>query len=325
MKLQRLAPDAPRPHRDHLAVLVVLAREVAAGVAGVGDDDAHGAHLDDGLGHQLLGGEQAVDVVGAFHQDLELPAALAAGEQELVGVLEAVVVRLRKGGVVADHGRDELARRHGRAVVHDDDADAVFGAADDHRVIAVAFADEVAHLLEHRLLTAVEGQVVEIVAGQHHEEREVDGVGALAQEHALRPLLAAPAQEGRGVLEVVGAQVGGQRLGRRQRMAVAGEDVADLSLRNGDQPHLVDTVLERLQEVPAAAQDRRLKAGLALESDQAGAHGALAADQLLQDPHAVVGDVDQRTEEDEEEEGAQKEQRESDERHDDLQLFWCIF
>ncbi len=53
----------------------------------------------------------------------------------------------------------------------------------------------------------VERQVVDALLGDHHELGEVDGVGAFAQDLALRTALAAGAQEGAHVLEVVGRDV----------------------------------------------------------------------------------------------------------------------
>lgn len=199
-----------------------------------------------------------------------------------------------------------------------DDADAVLGAADDDRVEAVTVGDEVAHPLEDLELAAVQRQVIDVVLGEDHEEHQVDGVGAFAQDHALRAFLAAGAQERRGVLEVVGAHVGGEGLGRRQGLAVPREEVADLALRDGDQGHLVDAVLERFHEVPAAAQHVRLEARLAFQRDEAGPHGAAAADELLHDPHAVVRNVDERAPDDDEQKDAQHEERDVEKRHGTL-------
>ncbi len=64
---------------------------------------------------------------------------------------------------------------------------------------------------------------------------QVDGVGALAQDHALRALGAPVVQEGADILEVVGLHVAGQGLGGGQVLAVPGEHVADLSLGDGHQ------------------------------------------------------------------------------------------
>ena len=107
---QRLVPDAALPFSPARRACSPRPRGRAR-LAGVGDDHADGADLDHGLGDQLHRGEQAVDVVGALDQHLELPAALAAGAQELLGVLEAVVVGRGVGRIVADGRRDDLARR----------------------------------------------------------------------------------------------------------------------------------------------------------------------------------------------------------------------
>ena len=87
--------------------------------------------------------------------------------------------------------RDDLAGRERRAVVHGDDADLVVGALDDLRAEAVALGDQRGHLGERRRLRTVERQVEHLVRREHDELREVDRVGALAQDHALRAVLAA--------------------------------------------------------------------------------------------------------------------------------------
>ena len=74
---------------------VVGAGQVFADRAGVGDHHTHKADFDDGLGDHLDRGKQAVEVVGALHQHLQLATAQAAGAQEAIGHLEVVVVGLR--------------------------------------------------------------------------------------------------------------------------------------------------------------------------------------------------------------------------------------
>ena len=183
-------------------MLVLGARQILADLAGVRHDDAHVAHLDHGLGHELDRGEQAVDVVGAFHQHLQLPPAQASRREEFLGVLEAVVIRLGPGRVLAHRGRDDLPRRQRGAVVHGDDADVVVGALDDHGGEALALAQHLGHALEHLLLALLERQVVEALLGDDHELREVYGVRALADDLALRPALSAAPQEFGDVLEI---------------------------------------------------------------------------------------------------------------------------
>src|SRR5205085_4493227 len=83
-------------------------------------------------------------------------------------------------------------------------------------------------------------EAVDGVLGDDDEQGRVDGVDAFAEDGALpaalpapRPVLAGAAQEGAGVLEVVGRGDAAERLAGRQRLAVAGVDVADLALRDG--------------------------------------------------------------------------------------------
>ena len=91
---ERHAPYTALRNPHKLSVAVVLPRKVLSRLPGIGDDDADIADLDDGLRDQLHRREQPIDVVGPFHQDLELAPAHAARAQEFFGVLEGVVVAL---------------------------------------------------------------------------------------------------------------------------------------------------------------------------------------------------------------------------------------
>ena len=99
------------PLRDELAVLVVDAREVRADRARVRDDDADGADLDDGLRDHLDRREQAVDVVRALDEHLELAAARAAGERGTPRGPGSCCGTSRVARIVADDRRDDLALR----------------------------------------------------------------------------------------------------------------------------------------------------------------------------------------------------------------------
>ena len=108
-------------------------------------------------------------------------------------------------------------------------------------------------------------------------------------------LTCSPTRNRAGVLEVVAGDDAAQGLAGRERLAVAGVDVADLALGNGHQRHLVDAVLPAPQaEVHAAAEHLGLEAGLAVEGDDpAFGDRSLRRPQLLDDADAVVGDVPQ--------------------------------
>ena len=93
------------------------------------------------------------------------------------------------------------------------------------------------------------------------------------------------------VLELARGGGAGERLGRRERLTVTREDVADLALGNGDEPRLVDAVLEGQEVVETTAQEVRLVAGLAVQRDEAALDGAGEAPPLLDDTDAIVGDV----------------------------------
>ncbi len=88
---QRLAPHAARAAIDQLAVAIILAGGIGTAVAGIADHHTDMADLDHRLRHHLHGGEQAVDEVAALYQHLQLATATAAGGDELLRILKAVV------------------------------------------------------------------------------------------------------------------------------------------------------------------------------------------------------------------------------------------
>ena len=67
---ERLTPNTPAALADQLAVAVVQPGKVFAEVAGVRDDHSHKTNLNHGLMNHLNGGEEPVEVIGAFHQNL---------------------------------------------------------------------------------------------------------------------------------------------------------------------------------------------------------------------------------------------------------------
>ncbi len=172
-----------------------------------------------------------------------------------------------------------------------DHADLVVGVLDHHRLEAAARLDDFRHLVEQGRVGAVQAQGEGLVLGHHHELRQVDGVRALAQDLALRALLAAGFEEPAGVLEVGVVGVAGQGLVGVKRCAAAAEDIADPALGNGHQGMDVQAELEREEEVQAAAQDVGLEAGLPAQGDDAGLDRAGRAPQLLHHRHPAVADV----------------------------------
>ena len=201
-------------------------------------------------------------------------------------MVRALLVR-----VVAHDGRDELALVERRAVVHRDDADHVLRAPDDDGLEAAPFADGHGHAGERHLFVGVEGEVEDLSLGHDDELCLVDGVRTLAQDHALRAALTALREEDRHILELLRLDVGGERLRRRERRAVAREHVADLALRDRHERQRVDPILERHEVVKTAAQHVGLKACLAMERDEPRLDGPLEAPSLLDDPDAITRHV----------------------------------
>ena len=108
---QRVLPDAAAAVHHQLAVAILIAGHVAGRGAGVEDHHADIADRDDGLRHGLDGREQAVEIPGALDDDLELAAAIAAGLEEFLRLLEVVVERVLVAQVDAGLRRDDLAGR----------------------------------------------------------------------------------------------------------------------------------------------------------------------------------------------------------------------
>jgi hypothetical protein len=275
-----------------------LARQIDACLTRVRHHDTDIADVDDRLRNHLNGREQPIDVVGALDERLQLAAAEAARLQELFRVLKIVVIQRRHRGIVAPRRRDDLPVRERGAVMHRDDADDVDGVLDHDRLESVPLRDDHRHPLERVRLRGVKRQEMDALVRDHDELRGVEGIGTLTQDLALRSALTAGAQEGGYVLKVIGRDVARQRLRRRQWLPVACEDVADLTLRDRDQRHLVQAILERHQHVPATSQQGGLKAGLAVQGDEAARHGSRRAPQFFDDADAIVRDVPEREQQD---------------------------
>src|SRR5581483_404998 len=130
---------------DHLAVLVLLARDVHANRSSVRDNHADITDLDHRLRNHLDGSKQAIDVVSALNQHLKLAATLAASREEALRVLERVVVRFLVTRIVADCWRNDFALRQRWPIVNGDDAHQVIGAFDYHRLEAGALFNDFGH------------------------------------------------------------------------------------------------------------------------------------------------------------------------------------
>ena len=106
----------------------------------------------------------------------------------------------------------------------------------------------------------------------------------------MRPALPAILQEAFHILKILDSGIGGQYLGRVELLAIPGEDIANLALRDGHQRRHVNHILDRHQVMQTAAQDLRLVASLALQGDQAAFYRAFAAPAFFDHADAVVRD-----------------------------------
>jgi hypothetical protein len=184
--------------------------------------------------------EPRIEVPRARQQDVLLQAAAAAGVDERLAVLEAVVAVDRRAG--------EVAGGDGTAVQHGDDADLIDRDLADVQIIGRG------------------AEAARVVAAHDLEERRVDAIGARREDAHLAAALAAAAQELAGVLEAVARDLAAEDLVRRHGRAVRGDDERDFSRGHDHERHalhLVQPVPEA--EVPARREQLGLQAGLAVE------------------------------------------------------------
>ena len=278
---ERLDPHALAAALDEIAVGEVGAGDVEVLLADVRHHHADVADRDLGERDQLDRREPRVEVPRARQQHLLLQAPAAAGLDEGLGPLEALVPGDRRAGQVT--GRD-------RPTVEDgDDADRVGRDLEDVQVVG--------------------GQAVGggVPGGDHGEDRGVDAVGAGGEDRELPTALTAAIEERGGVLELIaGHRLAEHALGRDRR-AVGGDHARDLAGRHRDQRHPLDLVLPAPQrEVPAGRQQLGLVAGLAVGRDQAAGRqiaavalddqaGLLLADEAEAERDRDEGGRDQRS------------------------------
>ena len=168
-------------------------------------------------------------------------------------------------------------------------------------------------------------QCEDIVVGDDHEQRWIDGVDTFTQDRSLttslsaRHLIAETMHKLRGavigvvflqearrdgrrqarfeerdrILQVVARDDTAECLTRRKRLSVASVHVTDLTLRDRHQPRLVDAELPApVAEMQSTAQQPRLITRLTIESDDpALTQRPLARPQLLDHADSIVRDV----------------------------------
>ena len=193
-----------------------------------------------------------------------------------MGKLDSASQMLQRADELFPGYPETLKNRARVGVVHPAvEAAAPSSSATHHdRVEPAARGDKRRHLVEHLAIAAFEHQAVDLVAGDDHELREIDRIGAFAQYRALGAFLPALRQETAHVEEIGGYRIACERLRRAEGGAVAREDIADLALGNGHQWLGMQAVLERAEKVEAAAKDFGLIPGLSGERDQAAANRA---------------------------------------------------
>src|SRR5262249_4293494 len=152
-----------------------------------------------------------------------------------------------------------------------------------------------------QLLTALQVQTIHLVFSDDEKQGQVQRVDAFAEngplptalaEQALVPLPRLP-EEGVSVLKIIAENDPAERLAGRERLAVAGINVANLALRHRDQGHLVNPELPAPKpKMKTPAQQVRLVARLAVQgNDPAFRDRAPPRPEFFDDANPAVGDV----------------------------------
>ena len=106
---QRLIPDATLAFAHQFAMLVIGTRQVIPYNTGVRNYDAGVTHVNKRFGDHLHRGKEAVDIIGTFHQHLQLSSPVAARLEKPIGILEVVMIRVLVGRFIAHRRRNNLA------------------------------------------------------------------------------------------------------------------------------------------------------------------------------------------------------------------------
>jgi hypothetical protein len=135
---------------------------------------------------------------------------------------------------------------------------------------APALGDRELHTFQHAALAFAESMAVDALVGDDGKLGRVDRVSALAQDFALRALLAAAQQKAARVLEIrlVVGVVGAEHLRGAKCGAVACEHIGNLALSDRDQIRFVNPVHEGEKHMEAASQDFGLVAGFTVQRDE---------------------------------------------------------
>jgi len=107
---ERVTPNPAAACADQLAVAVIQTGKVFAEFARVRHHHAHKTNLDDCFLDHFHGGKESVEVISAFHQNLQLTPAQTRGVDKPVWHLEIVMIGHAVSHVGADNWRDNLTR-----------------------------------------------------------------------------------------------------------------------------------------------------------------------------------------------------------------------
>ena len=96
---------------DQLAMFIINTGQISPRHTRIRNHDASIAHVNKGFRDHLHGGKEAIDIVGAFNQHLQLPTTIAASLEKAIGILEVVVIGVGAGRVITHRRRNDFALR----------------------------------------------------------------------------------------------------------------------------------------------------------------------------------------------------------------------
>ena len=233
-------------------------------LADVAHDHPHVADRDLGQRHLLDLDEPRVEVPRTGQQHLLLQPAAAAGVDERLAALEALVS--------GDHGAGHVAGRHRAAVERSHDALPVLPDVVDVQLHG-----------QHAVLGRVRRR-------DHLEQGRVDPVRSGREDRQLTAALSAAAEERLRVLEAVAPHLAPQHAAGRNRPAVRGDHERDLTRVHHHHRHLGDSIPPPPhREMPSGPEHPGLVARLPVERDDV-ADRQLAAEALDQEPRLARPD-----------------------------------
>src|SRR6516225_4290309 len=173
------------------------------------------------------------------------------------------------------------------------DADQIVFRGKNDRSESPSLCNRLLHAIKNALLLLTQGMTVDPVIRDDGKLRCVNRIGPLAQNLALRSLLATAHEEFPRILKigVLLGVIGREYLRSAQWGPIAREHVSDLALTNGHEVGFVNSIGEGKEDVNSATQNLGLEPSLTMERDEARFDRAFRRPHFFYDSDLIVRDV----------------------------------